>query len=200
MSAHQSAFCSFRYITLVNFKLQINQESEDSNDLVQENLQPFTRSKYRRKMSEVGFTLPSASCHGRHQYCQLSIITLGWYISLFIRCHLRNIWVRSRTSYKTNTRQGQKSSTASTTGGPSTSASRLVGRSGSPSTSSSSSLRQPTRKTIGQLSTGHWARSLVIFSMHALQSCSFCHLCLISKGYFCSLRPIIEGTRPQKEI
>jgi len=84
-----------------------SQESEDSNDLVQENLQPFTRSKYRRKMSE-----------------------------------------------------GQKSSTASTTGGPSTSASRLVGRSLSPSTSSSSSLRQPTRKTIGQLSTGHWARSL----------------------------------------
>ena len=96
---------------------------------------------------------------------------------------------KDQKKYQTKNHQGQMSSSSRWAS--------LVGRSGSPKTSSSRLMRT-SRKKIGQISQ----TSMVIFSMQALQSWqkgSFCVFSTSSKDDFCSLKRFIEGTRLQKE-
>ena len=160
-----------------------------------ENPQPSARNEFRKKISEVGFILFLS--HLLFIMKAINILKRLDDIRLIIYlCPegvvniINKYYNKDQKNYKTKNHQGQMSSSSRWAS--------LVGRSGSPKTSSSSRSMRTSRKKIGQI----LQTSMVIFSMQALQSWqkgSFCVFSTSSKDNFCSLKPFIEGTRLQKE-
>ena len=183
--------CIFHHIESNDQHQCLWQECQDANDLMAENPQPSARNEFRKKISQVGCC---CSCPIYFSWnLSISWNSSQWLDNMRLICNfaqrLSPNEFTNQKNYQTKNHQGQMSSSSRWAS--------LVGRSGSPKTSSSRSMRT-SRKKIGQISQ----TSMVIFSMRALQSWqkgSFCVFSTSSKDNFCSLKPFIEGTRLQKE-